>query len=62
MNNKDNKNDVPDNVFDELMAFGKQEEKKQQDTSKNSGHGSSSRYRIDNSARNSFLKEASKLD
>ena len=56
MNNKDNKNTVPDNVFDELMAFGKQEEKKQQNTSNNSGQGSSTRYRRDNSARNNFLK------
>ena len=57
MNNQDNKNDVPDNVFDELMAFGKQEEKKQQiNTSKNSGNDSTTRYRRDNSARNNFLK------
>ena len=53
MSNKDNKQDIPDDVFDELMSFGKKEEKKQQNLSKNSG---GPRYQIDDSARNHFLR------
>jgi hypothetical protein len=39
MSKKDNKQDIPDDVFDELMNFGKKEEKKQHNNSQNSGGG-----------------------